>query len=93
VVVIEELTAARTVDAVTLWHEVGLTRPWNDPVADLERALSGPASTVLAATDGGELVGTAVTSGPSPPERTSAHQEAAHLLGRSCRASATWGPR
>lgn len=58
-VVIEELSAARTVQAVALWHEAGLTRPWNDPVTDLERALAGPASTVLAATgDGGELVGT-----------------------------------
>jgi ribosomal protein S18 acetylase RimI-like enzyme len=59
VVRVEELSTARTVEAVTLWHEAGLTRPWNDPVADLERALAGPASTVLAATDdGGELVGT-----------------------------------
>ena len=30
--------------AVALWHEVGLTRPWNDPVADLTRAVSGLAS-------------------------------------------------
>jgi ribosomal protein S18 acetylase RimI-like enzyme len=58
VVVIADLSAARCDETVALWHEVGLTRPWNDPVADLERALSGPASTVLAATDGGELVGT-----------------------------------
>jgi hypothetical protein len=53
VVVIEELPAARSVDAVALWHEVGLTRPWNDPLADLERALAGPSSSVLAATDDG----------------------------------------
>jgi ribosomal protein S18 acetylase RimI-like enzyme len=46
-------------DAVSLWHEVGLTRPWNDPGADLTRAMSGPASTVLATCDGeGRLVGT-----------------------------------
>jgi ribosomal protein S18 acetylase RimI-like enzyme len=44
--------------AVLLWHEAGLTRPWNDPVADLERALAGPSSTVLAALDGEALVGT-----------------------------------
>lgn len=47
--------------AVQLWHACGLTRPWNDPVADLARALDGPSSTVLAALDGDapeELVGT-----------------------------------
>ena len=36
-------------EAVALWHETGLTRPWNDPEQDLRRALAGPASTVLAA--------------------------------------------
>lgn len=46
--------------AVALWREAGLTRPWNDPVADLDRALAGPASTVLAATSGDRLVGTAM---------------------------------
>ncbi|MFP5219622.1 MAG: GNAT family acetyltransferase [Actinomycetes bacterium] len=44
--------------AVRLWHEAGLTRPWNDPVADLARALEGPSSTVLAALDTDRLVGT-----------------------------------
>ena len=53
----EELFA----DAVRLWHDTGLTRPWNDPDADLRRALEGPASTVLAAQDGsGALLGTAM---------------------------------
>ncbi len=47
-------------DAVALWQESGLTRPWNDPHADLERAMAGPASTVLAAFDGGVLAGTAM---------------------------------
>lgn len=32
---------------VALWERCGLTRPWNDPYADLDRALAGPASTVL----------------------------------------------
>jgi ribosomal protein S18 acetylase RimI-like enzyme len=45
--------------AVALWHGVGLTRPWNDPAADLERALAGPSSTVLGALDeDGSLLGT-----------------------------------
>ena len=50
----EELHA----DALTLWAEAGLTRPWNDPVLDLRRALSGPSSTVLAACADGHLLGT-----------------------------------
>lgn len=36
-------------EAVRLWEATGLTRPWNDPRADLARALTGPSSTVLAA--------------------------------------------
>ena len=46
--------------AVALWEECGLTRPWNDPWADLDRALTGPSSTVLAAVEGRALVGTAM---------------------------------
>jgi ribosomal protein S18 acetylase RimI-like enzyme len=46
--------------AVALWHEVGLTRPWNDPLADLRRAVSGPSSTVLAGHESGGLVATAM---------------------------------
>jgi ribosomal protein S18 acetylase RimI-like enzyme len=53
--VIGELTAGQYERAVALWHQVGLTRPWNDPMADLLRAVEGPASTVLAA---GDLDGT-----------------------------------
>jgi ribosomal protein S18 acetylase RimI-like enzyme len=44
-------------DVVALWREVDLTRPWNDPVADYRRAMEGPTSTVLGATDDGRLVG------------------------------------
>ena len=44
--------------AIALWHDAGLTRPWNDPRADLERAVAGPASTVLAVLDGEQLLGT-----------------------------------
>ena len=47
--------------AVALWEECGLTRPWNDPWADLDRALDGAESEVLAALGpGGELLGTAM---------------------------------
>ena len=56
---ISDLPADHTYDAVALWRETGLTRPWNDPYADLARALAGPTSTVLGAQDAdGCLVGT-----------------------------------
>jgi ribosomal protein S18 acetylase RimI-like enzyme len=45
--------------AVELWRYVGLTRPWNDPVADLRRAVAAPASTVLAGLHGA-LLATAI---------------------------------
>lgn len=44
--------------AVALWAAGGLTRPWNDPDADLARALAGPSSTVLAALADEVLLGT-----------------------------------
>lgn len=40
-----------------LWEACGLTRPWNPPEGDLDRALAGPSSTVLVALDGEALVG------------------------------------
>jgi ribosomal protein S18 acetylase RimI-like enzyme len=46
--------------AIELWHAVGLTRPWNDPLADLRRAMEGPASAVLAGLDGQMLLATAL---------------------------------
>jgi ribosomal protein S18 acetylase RimI-like enzyme len=35
-----------------LWDACGLIRPWNDPAADFNLALGGPASTVLLARSG-----------------------------------------
>ncbi|HEX8002533.1 MAG TPA: GNAT family acetyltransferase [Mycobacteriales bacterium] len=58
---IEPLPPSARDAAVALWHEAGLTRPWNDPHADLDLALRGPSSTVLGAfSEAGELVGTAM---------------------------------
>ena len=34
---------------VALWHDCGLTRPWNDPNADFAQALAGESSVVLVA--------------------------------------------
>ncbi|MCP3424653.1 GNAT family acetyltransferase [Rothia sp. AR01] len=58
---IDELATEDYGAAIELWHVCGLTRPWNDPAADLGRALTGASSTVLAAsTDDGALAGTAM---------------------------------
>jgi len=53
--VIRPLTALDRDAAVALWHATGLTRPWNDPHADFDRAQA-----VLGAFDGAELIGTAM---------------------------------
>ena len=34
-------------DLIALWHACGLTRPWNDPDADIDRAIVGAHSTIL----------------------------------------------
>ena len=45
---------------VALWQTCGLTRPWNDPAADFDFALTGPASTVLTLRAGETVVGSAM---------------------------------
>lgn len=45
---------------VALWQKCELTRPWNDPKADLTRASKGPDSAVLAGRDGKTIVATAM---------------------------------
>jgi GNAT superfamily N-acetyltransferase len=58
---IRELPAELAGEAVDLWHRSGLTRPWNDPLADLQRAAHEPTSTVLAACgEDGSLIGTSM---------------------------------
>jgi ribosomal protein S18 acetylase RimI-like enzyme len=52
------LTEADRGAAVAIWEAVGLTRPWNSPVDDFDRALAGATSTVLGTFDGEELVAT-----------------------------------
>jgi ribosomal protein S18 acetylase RimI-like enzyme len=47
-IAIGELRADEADAAVALWQACGLTRPWNDPHADLKLALASPASTILA---------------------------------------------
>lgn len=58
---IEPLPEALYDAAIRLWHNSGLTRPWNDPEADLRRAVSSRSSAVLAAVGAdGCLVATAM---------------------------------
>lgn len=70
-------------DAVALWQECELTRPWNDPAADAKRAIEGPSSTIIGAFAGAHLVGTAMTGWDG-------HRGWIHYLGvsRDCR---RWG--
>jgi ribosomal protein S18 acetylase RimI-like enzyme len=43
-------------ELVALWQRCGLTRPWNDPAADIALARQGPNAAVLAGRDGGGVV-------------------------------------
>lgn len=53
------LRRSETAEAVALWKTCGLTRPWNDPVRDAERALAGATSTILAGrSEDGDVVAT-----------------------------------
>jgi ribosomal protein S18 acetylase RimI-like enzyme len=44
-------------DVVVLWQACGLTRPWNDPLADFRLALSTEGSTVLVEREGSAVIG------------------------------------
>ena len=45
---------------VALWQACGLTRPWNDPAADIALARKGPNSALLIGRDGHAIVTTAM---------------------------------
>jgi len=51
---------ADVADVIALWQACGLTRPWNDPAADIALARRGPNSTVLIGRDGSTIVATAM---------------------------------
>ncbi|MDY7529239.1 MULTISPECIES: GNAT family acetyltransferase [unclassified Cryobacterium] len=55
---ISHLTSADTEAVISLWHQVGLTRPWNPSERDLQRALDGRTSTVFGGFIDERLVGT-----------------------------------
>lgn len=54
---IRALTDADIEPVIDLWHETGLTRPWNDPRADIRRARAVWPELLLVAVDQGTLVG------------------------------------
>ena len=59
----QELAIAPIADAdvqavVELWQRCGLTRPWNDPSADIAFARRGPNSAILVGRHGGSIVAT-----------------------------------
>jgi ribosomal protein S18 acetylase RimI-like enzyme len=54
------LTIAPIADAdvaavIALWQRCGLSRPWNDPAADIARARKGPNAAMLIGRDGGRI--------------------------------------
>lgn len=55
-----EVTDADVEQVVGLWQACGLTRPWNDPYADIAEARTGDGSTVLVARADGRVVATAM---------------------------------
>ncbi|MXO59643.1 GNAT family acetyltransferase [Altererythrobacter salegens] len=58
---IREATAADQSAVTALWEVCGLTRPWNDPVADFTRALGFDGSTVFVVEVDGLIVASAMT--------------------------------
>ncbi len=45
---------------IALWQACGLTRPWNDPAADIALSRRGPNSTILIGRDDDDIVATAM---------------------------------
>ena len=43
-------------DVIALWQRCGLTRPWNDPAADIALARKGPNAAILVGRDGSGIV-------------------------------------
>jgi ribosomal protein S18 acetylase RimI-like enzyme len=47
---------ADVADVIALWRRCGLTRPWNDPAADIALARNGANAALLVGRDGGGIV-------------------------------------
>jgi ribosomal protein S18 acetylase RimI-like enzyme len=57
---IQEAGAADRDAVIGLWQAAGLTRPWNAPAADFDRAAQGTTSAILLLREGDTLLGTAM---------------------------------
>ena len=57
---IRELDATHRADAVALWHRTEITRQWNPPEEDFDRAVRGPSSVVPGGFEGSRLVASAM---------------------------------
>jgi ribosomal protein S18 acetylase RimI-like enzyme len=57
---IADIRDADVAAVIALWQACGLTRPWNDPAADIALARRGPHSTVLIGRDDNAIVATAM---------------------------------
>ena len=55
---IAEMADADVAAVIALWQACDLTRPWNDPTADIALARRGPNSTILIGRDGDPIVAT-----------------------------------
>jgi hypothetical protein len=47
-------------EVIALWQACGLTRPWNDPAADIALARQSPNATILVGRDGERILATAM---------------------------------
>lgn len=59
-ILIEPIAETDVAAVVDLWARCGLTRPWNDPVADIALARASRDAEVLVARDGAAIVGAAM---------------------------------
>jgi GNAT superfamily N-acetyltransferase len=57
---IADIADADVATVIALWQACGLTRPWNDPAADIALARRWPQSTVLIGRDDVAIVATAL---------------------------------
>ena len=57
---IADIADADVATVIALWQACGLTRPWNDPAADIALARRGSHSTILIGRNDGAIVATAM---------------------------------
>jgi ribosomal protein S18 acetylase RimI-like enzyme len=57
---IAPIADADIADVIALWRACDLTRPWNDPAADIALARRGPNSAILTGRDGDAMIASAL---------------------------------